>query len=192
LSDDIAFASLRELGTKLRRREISSEEIVRIAIERTKKLDPKLNSYITFLPDHALQQARAADDALRRGQDLGPLHGMPISLKDHIATAGVRTTAGAKFMLTNIPQADAAVARRLKSAGAILMGKANMNKFAGGESGDNPDFGKIRTPWNLEFRRGDRVAALARWWRRVWCPCQSERITADRFESQPPSVASWA
>jgi Asp-tRNA(Asn)/Glu-tRNA(Gln) amidotransferase A subunit family amidase len=70
LSDDIAFASLRELGTQLRRREISSEEIVRIAIDRTQKLDPKLNSYITFLPDQALKQARAADDALRRGQDL--------------------------------------------------------------------------------------------------------------------------
>src|SRR4029434_6565254 len=175
------FASLRELGTRLRRRDISSEEIVRIAIDRAQKLDPKLNSYITFLPDQALKHARAADDALRRRQDLGPLHGMPISLKDHIATAGVRTTAGAKFMLTNVPQTDAAVARRLKSAGAILMGKANMNKFASGESGDNPDFGKIRTPWNLEFSAGDRVAALARWWRRVWCPCRSERITAVRF-----------
>src|SRR5688572_11092530 len=97
LSDEVAFASLSELGTRLRRREISSEEIARIAIDRTQKLDPKLNSFITFLPDHALQQARAADDAFRRGQDLGPLHGMPISLKDHIATAGVRTTAGAKF-----------------------------------------------------------------------------------------------
>lgn len=127
---------------------------MRIAIDRAQKLDPKLNSYITFLPDQALKHARAADDALRRRQDLGPLHGMPISLKDHIATAGVRTTAGAKFMLTNVPQTDAAVARRLKSAGAILMGKANMNKFASGESGDNPDFGKIRTPWNLEFSAG--------------------------------------
>jgi aspartyl-tRNA(Asn)/glutamyl-tRNA(Gln) amidotransferase subunit A len=154
LSDEVAFSSLKELGSKLRHGTISSEEIVRIAIDRTKKIDPLLNSYITFLPDEALQQARAADAALRRGQDLGPLHGLPFSLKDHIATAGIRTTAGAKFMLANIPQADATVARRLKSAGAILMGKANMNKFAGGESGDNPDFGKIKTPWNLNYSAG--------------------------------------
>jgi Asp-tRNA(Asn)/Glu-tRNA(Gln) amidotransferase A subunit family amidase len=162
VSDDVAFASLRELGTRLRRREISSEEIVRIVIDRTQKLDPKLNSYITFLPEQALQQARAADDALRRGQDCGPLHGMPISLKDHIATAGVRTTAGAKFMLTNVPQADAAVAAKSGRLGI----------------------------WSL--RPGDRVVALARWWQRVSCPCQSERITADRFESRPPSVGWWA
>jgi aspartyl-tRNA(Asn)/glutamyl-tRNA(Gln) amidotransferase subunit A len=154
LSDDLAFASITELGTRIRRREISSEEIVKVSIRRTQKLDPKLNSYITFLPEKALEQARAADQAMRHGEDFGPLHGIPISIKDHIATQGVRTTAGARFMLNNVPQHDAAVARRLKKAGAVLMGKANMNKFAGGESGDNPDFGKIKTPWNLNFSAG--------------------------------------
>ena len=98
LSDEFAYASIAELGTRLRRREISSEEIVKDSIERTQRLGSKLNCYI--------------------------------------------------------PQQDAGVARRLKQAGAILMGKANMNKFAGGESGDNPDFGRIKTPWNLEFSAG--------------------------------------
>ena len=154
LSDELAFASIAELGKRLRRREVSSEEIVKLSIARTQELDSRLNSYITFLPDIALEQARAADLAMRRGEDLGPLHGIPISIKDHIATAGIRTTAGARFMWDNVPQRDAGVARRLKRAGAVLMGKANMNKFAGGESGDNPDFGKIKTPWNLDFSAG--------------------------------------
>jgi aspartyl-tRNA(Asn)/glutamyl-tRNA(Gln) amidotransferase subunit A len=91
---------------------------------------------------------------MRRGEDRGLLHGIPIRLKDHIATAGIRTTAGAKFMASNVPQNDAGVTRRLKQAGAILMGKANMNKFASGESGDNPDFGRIKTPWNFEYSAG--------------------------------------
>jgi aspartyl-tRNA(Asn)/glutamyl-tRNA(Gln) amidotransferase subunit A len=154
LSDDLAFASITELGARLRRRDTSSEEIVKLSIDRTQKLEPKLNAYITFLPEQALEQARITDRAMRRGAYLGPLHGIPISIKDHIATAGIRTSAGARFMLNNIPQQDAGVARRLKKAGAILMGKANMNKFAGGESGDNPDFGKIKTPWNLDFSAG--------------------------------------
>jgi len=154
LSEELAYASIAELGARLRRREITSEQIVSQSIERTRRLDPKLNSYITFTPEAALTQARAADEAMRRGQFLGPLHGIPVSIKDHIATAGVRTTAGAKFMSNNVPQQDAGVARRLKRAGAVLIGKANMNKFAGGDSGDNPDFGRIKTPWNLDFSAG--------------------------------------
>ena len=154
MSDELAYASIVELGTRLRRRELSSEELVRALIARTEQLDPKLNSYITFLPERALDDARAADARLTRGDDLGPLHGIPVSVKDHIDTAGIRTSAGAKYRLTNVPATDAAVVRRLKAGGAVLMGKANMNRFAGGESGDNPDFGRIKTPWNLECSAG--------------------------------------
>jgi len=154
LSDELAYASIAELGSRIQRREISSEEIVKASVERTQKLDSKLNSYITFLPEKALEQARKADQELRRGNYLGMLHGIPVSIKDHIDTAGIPTTAGAKFLMNNIPQKDAVVARRLKQAGAVLMGKANMNKFASGESGDNPDFGKIKTPWNFDFSAG--------------------------------------
>lgn len=152
--DDPAFASITELGGLLRSRASSSEELVAALIGRTRRLDQRLNSYITFVPDQALAAAREADAALRRGDDRGPLHGIPVSVKDHIATAGIPTSAGARFRLTNVPDEDAAVVRRLKSAGAVVMGKANMNKFAGGESGDNPDFGRIRTPWNTEFSAG--------------------------------------
>src|SRR5689334_5715617 len=107
LSDDLAFASITDLGALIRTKHASSAEIVAAAIERTQRLDPKLNTYITFLPDRALQQAREADAELAAGHDRGPLHGIPVSIKDHIDTAGIPTSAGAKSRLTNIPASDA-------------------------------------------------------------------------------------
>jgi aspartyl-tRNA(Asn)/glutamyl-tRNA(Gln) amidotransferase subunit A len=117
-------------------------------------LDHLLNCFITVTPEAALEQAKQVDGEIVRGQYRGPLHGIPISIKDHIDTAGIRTTAGAKSRISNVPTTDAAVARRMKQAGAVLIGKANMNRFASGESGDNPDFGKIRNPWHTDFPPG--------------------------------------
>src|SRR5882762_7980318 len=154
MSSDLAFASLRELSGKIRQRRLSCVDVVRSALERTQELDHLLNSFTTVLPEAALEQARQLDAEIARGQYRGPLHGVPISIKDHIDTAGVRTTAGAKSRLTNVPATDAAVVTRLKRAGAVIIGKANMNKFADGESGDNPDFGKIRNPWNTAYSPG--------------------------------------
>lgn len=154
MSQDLVFASIGELAPRIERREISSEELVRAAIERTETLEPRLNSYITFLPERALAEAAKADTEIARGEHRGPLHGIPMSLKDLFDTEGVPTSAGAAFLKDHVPERDAEVTRRLKEAGAILMGKANMNKFAGGESGDNPDFGKMKNPWNLEFSPG--------------------------------------
>ena len=107
MSEELGFASIRDLSARLRRRELSAEELVTALIERTQRADRHLNSYITFLPEQALAQARAADDAIRRRATLGLLHGIPVSIKDHIATAGVRTTAGAKAMLDRVPEKDA-------------------------------------------------------------------------------------
>jgi aspartyl-tRNA(Asn)/glutamyl-tRNA(Gln) amidotransferase subunit A len=139
---------------EIRQHSLSCVEVVRSALERTQEFDHLLNSFITVLPEAALEQARQMDAEIARGQYRGPLHGIPISIKDHIDTAGVRTTAGAKSRITRVPDKDAAVARRMKQAGAVLIGKANMNRFASGESGDNPDFGKIRNPWNTKFSSG--------------------------------------
>ena len=154
MTDDLAFETISTLAPRIRRRDLSSEELVRTVIERTHRLEPTLNSYITFRPDAALERARAVDLEIAQGKYRGPLHGIPFSLKDHFETQGVPTTAGARFLAGNVPKQDAAVARRLKAAGAVLLGKSNMNKFAGGESGDNPDFGKIRNPWNTDYSPG--------------------------------------
>jgi aspartyl-tRNA(Asn)/glutamyl-tRNA(Gln) amidotransferase subunit A len=142
---------LHSIAARLDRKELSSEELVRAVIARTEALEPRLNSYITFLPEQALEQARKRDLARARGDVKGPLHGVPVSLKDVFDTAGIPTTAGARFLSGRKPSADAEAARRLFEAGAVLMGKSNLNKFAGGESGENPDFGDIKNPWNTDY-----------------------------------------
>ena len=151
MSRELLLRPLKELAGLLERREVSSEELVRATIERTEAIEKDLNSYITFLPEKALDVARALDRERARGEEKGPLHGIPISLKDVFDTAGIPSTAGARFLAGRSPNADAEVTRRLALAGSVLMGKSNLNKFAGGESGENPDYGDIRNPWNLEF-----------------------------------------
>ena len=151
---DPAWMSIGELGQELSARRVSCVEIVRATLDRTNRLDKTLNSYITLLADAALAEAKVVDAEISKGQYRGPLHGIPVAIKDHIDTAGVRTTAGAKSRITNIPTTDAAVVRRVKRAGAVIIGKANMNKFADGESGDNPDFGRIKNPWNTQYSPG--------------------------------------
>jgi aspartyl-tRNA(Asn)/glutamyl-tRNA(Gln) amidotransferase subunit A len=151
VSRELLLRPLRELSRLLERREISSEELVRATIERTEAIEKGLNSYITFLPEKALDEARLRDRERARGEAKGPLHGVPISLKDVFDTSGIPSTAGARFLAERRPKEDAEVTRRLAQAGSILMGKANLNKFAGGESGENPDYGDMRNPWNLSF-----------------------------------------
>jgi Asp-tRNA(Asn)/Glu-tRNA(Gln) amidotransferase A subunit family amidase len=151
---DAAWMSIGELAQALEHRHVSCVEIVQALLDRTRQLDPTLNSYITLLADSALAEAKAVDAEIAKGRYRGPLHGIPVAIKDHIDTAGIRTTAGAKSRITNVPTADAAVVRRVRQAGAVIMGKANMNKFADGESGDNPDFGRIKNPWNTQYSPG--------------------------------------
>jgi aspartyl-tRNA(Asn)/glutamyl-tRNA(Gln) amidotransferase subunit A len=151
VSRELLLRPLRELSGLLERREISSEELVRATIARTEAIEKGLNSYITFLPEKALDQARACDREKALGNAKGPLHGVPISLKDVFDTAGIPSTAGARFLADRRPSADAEVTRRLAQAGSVLMGKSNLNKFAGGESGENPDYGDMRNPWNRSF-----------------------------------------
>jgi aspartyl-tRNA(Asn)/glutamyl-tRNA(Gln) amidotransferase subunit A len=154
MSRDLTFLSIGQLSAEIRAHRLSCVEAVQFALERTQTLDKRLNSYITVLAEPAVNQAKELDVEIARGHYRGPLHGIPISIKDHIDTAGIRTTAGAKSRLGRVPTKDAAVVRRMKAAGAVIMGKANMNKFADGESGDNPDFGRIRNPWNTNFSPG--------------------------------------
>ena len=151
---DPTWMSIGELAQELEHRRVSCVEIVQATLDRTRQLDKTLNTYITVLADSALAVAKTVDAEIAKGRYRGPLHGIPVAIKDHIDTAGVRTTAGAKSRITNLPTADAAVVRRVRQAGAVIIGKANMNKFADGESGDNPDFGRIKNPWNTQYSPG--------------------------------------
>src|SRR6266446_2465961 len=151
----LAFASIEETGKLFRKRKLSPVELTKVVLARIERLNPKLNAYITVAHELALGQAKKAEAELfaprgRKGQrDRGPLHGIPISLKDNIYTEGVRTTAGSKILKDFIPQRDAKVVVQLKEAGAVILGKTNMHEFAYGVTSNNPHYGPVHNPWDL-------------------------------------------
>jgi aspartyl-tRNA(Asn)/glutamyl-tRNA(Gln) amidotransferase subunit A len=144
------FLSIEEAGRLLRRREISSVELVDVALARIERSNPGLNAFLTVVAGSARRQALAAEGAIRRGNVSGPLHGIPISLKDNYWTRGIRTTAGSKILAKFVPDEDSEVASRLARAGAILLGKTNMHEFAYGITNENPHYGPVRNPWAQE------------------------------------------
>ncbi|MFZ0807844.1 MAG: amidase, partial [Candidatus Sulfotelmatobacter sp.] len=138
--------TIRELGEGYRKGKISSVEITRACLERIEELNPELNAFITITGESALAEARAAEAEISRGEWRGPLHGVPIALKDLIDTAGVRTTAGSALYKDRIPTEDAEVVRRLRQAGAVIVGKNNLHEFAYGGSSLVSFFGETRNP----------------------------------------------
>ena len=146
--------SILELSHQLRRRELSPVELTRDCLAKIEKLNPVLNAFITVTADSALREAAEAEAEIQRGHWRGPLHGVPIGLKDLIDTAGVRTTAASALFKDRIPSEDAEVVRRLKNAGAVLLGKQNLHEFAFGGSSVISYFGEVRNPWTPEHIAG--------------------------------------
>jgi Asp-tRNA(Asn)/Glu-tRNA(Gln) amidotransferase A subunit family amidase len=142
--------TIQELGVSLRKKSISPLELTRDCLARIEKLNPKLNAFITVLTEPALADARRAEQELLRGNDFGPLHGIPVGLKDIIDTSGVRTTAGSALFQNRIPTEDAEAVRRLRAAGAIIIGKQNLHEFAYGGSSVISFFGEVQNPWHRE------------------------------------------
>ena len=142
------FSTISELAPRIRRREISPVEIVQDCLRRIEKLNPELNAFITVLADGALAEARAAEAEISQGRWRGPLHGIPIALKDLIDTAGIRTTAASALHKDRVPAEDAEVVRRLKQAGAVILGKNNLHEFAYGGSSLISYFGDVHNPWD--------------------------------------------
>ncbi|MGH9639679.1 MAG: amidase, partial [Bryobacteraceae bacterium] len=156
------YWKLTQAAAALRRRTISSEELTQLCLARTKKLDPALNTFITVTEGTALAEARACDQRLRRREPLlSPLHGIPIALKDNIDTAGIRTTAGSRIFAHRVPALDAEVAARLQAAGAVCLGKLNLDEFAFAGTGTTSFFGPVHNPWNLAHITGGSSAGPA-------------------------------
>jgi aspartyl-tRNA(Asn)/glutamyl-tRNA(Gln) amidotransferase subunit A len=143
------LTSIAELAPRLRRKEISPVAIVEECLNRIAKLNPVLHAFITVTGESALAEARAAEAEIQRGEWRGPLHGIPVSLKDLIDTAGIRTTAASAVHKDRVPGEDAAVVRRLRQAGAVIVGKNNLHEFAYGGSSLISDFGEVRNPWDV-------------------------------------------
>jgi Asp-tRNA(Asn)/Glu-tRNA(Gln) amidotransferase A subunit family amidase len=140
--------TIHELGRKIRDREISPVELTHNCLDRIEKLNPTLNAFITVTADSALDRARHAEWEIYHGTYLGPLHGIPIGLKDIIDVAGVRTTAASAQFKDRIPTEDAQVVRRLRAGGAIMLGKQNLHEFAYGGSSMISFFGEVHNPWD--------------------------------------------
>ena len=145
-TDQIAGLSLTEAAQQIREGKITSTTLTKACLERIRIYNPKVDAYITVLTDYSLAQAAQMDVEQKAGKFRGPLHGIPIALKDNIDTAGIRTTAASKVYDDRVPTEDAEVARRLSAAGAVFIGKANLDEFADAVS----YFGSVRNPWALD------------------------------------------
>ena len=151
---EICYMSAGDLSKLVQSQEISPVEIIEAHLTRIDATEPVLNSFITLLADQARKAARQAEKDIQAGRYKGPLHGIPVALKDLYNTGGVRTTSGSRIFDTFIPAEDCTVAAKFHQAGAILLGKLNMHQFAYGPTGENPDYGHMHNPWNPDMVTG--------------------------------------
>lgn len=158
---EICYMSAVDMAQAIRTRKLSPVEVVNAVLSRIERLNPKINAYCTLLVESAKKQAREAEAKVMKEDELGPLHGIPVSIKDLTFTKGVRTTSGSKIYENFVPNYDAIVVERLKAAGAIMLGKTNTPEFGFTGTTDNLLFGPTRNPWNLERHAGGSSGGAA-------------------------------
>jgi aspartyl-tRNA(Asn)/glutamyl-tRNA(Gln) amidotransferase subunit A len=151
---ELASLTLKQAAERVHARQVSPVELTQACLDRIKVYNSKIDAWITVMGEQALAHARQLEKEQAGGHFRGPLHGIPIGLKDNIDTGGVRTTAGSRTLAGNVPTEDAEVTRRLKAAGAVIVGKCNMHIFAAGATSAVSYFGPVRNPWNLELIAG--------------------------------------
>jgi aspartyl-tRNA(Asn)/glutamyl-tRNA(Gln) amidotransferase subunit A len=161
MNDDIYYVSIEELQHRIRTRDVSPMYIVERCLERIKTLNPRLNAFATVLAGQALDQARQAHEEIQSGRWRGPLHGVPVGIKDFYDTAGIATTAAFERFKNRVPQVDAVSVERLKTAGAVIVGKMNMHTLGMGTTGLESSFGSVRNPWNDRFIPGGSSSGSA-------------------------------
>jgi aspartyl-tRNA(Asn)/glutamyl-tRNA(Gln) amidotransferase subunit A len=153
-SDDLCYWTISTLATHLQSRRISPVEVMRSQLERIDRINPKLNAYLTVFPEQAMREARDAEREIMDNRYRGPLHGVPIAVKDLFDLEGVETTAGSVILRGHVARRDAAVVARLRRQGAIVLGKLHLHEFAYGGSGVNPHYGTPRNPWAFDHIPG--------------------------------------
>ena len=153
-TDDLCFTPAAELAGLLQSRQLSPVELTRTVLERAERLQPVLNCFVTLLPERAMAQARQAEAEIAAGRWRGPLHGIPLTVKDLVNTADVTTTFGTVLYRDNVPREDAVSVARLRAAGAILIGKTTTPEFGSGPMTNSPLFGSTRNPWDLSRTSG--------------------------------------
>lgn len=148
-ADEICFLPAHELARRIRARELSAVEVMDAHLARIEQVNPAVNAIVTYVPDQAREGAKAIDSALARGDDPGPLAGLPVAHKDLAVTKGIRTTFGSPVFRDFVPDVDAVIVERLKQAGAVTLGKTNTPEFGAGSQTFNPVFGPTRNPYDL-------------------------------------------
>src|SRR6476661_5119389 len=154
MDDQMATRSASDLAGAIRAREFTSRELLELYLDRVERLNAPINAVVTLDADRARAAADAADAALARGDDVGPLHGLPVTIKDAIETAGIRSTGGAVELTDHVPTHDAPAVARLKEAGAIVFGKTNAPRWSGDIETFNDIFGGSSNPWNVDHITG--------------------------------------
>ncbi len=151
---EICELSIKDAARLIKNKEISPTDVLEALLERIESVNPKINAYISIDREGSLAAARTAEEEIRAGKHLGPLHGIPISLKDNIAAKGTITSAASKILAENLTSYDATVVERLRAAGAIIIGKNNLHEFAYGPTNEESHIGPCRNPWDTELIPG--------------------------------------
>lgn len=159
MTDSLCDLTLVEVAARVREGDLSPVEVTQAVLDRAARLAPRLNCFLATLGEAALRRAEACARAVREGRPLGPLHGVPITLKDNVATAGIETTAGSPTLAGSVPKTSATVWRRLEEAGAVLVAKAHLYEFAYGSA--HPALGDTRNPWNVACVSGGSSSGSA-------------------------------
>jgi len=153
MSTELIYSDATKLAELIRTREVSPVEVMKAHLDRIEAVNPKVNAIVTIVED-ALESARKAEAAVQRGDELGPLHGVPFTVKDSIDTAKVLTQRGSPIFKGRTPDTDATSVARLKKAGGILLAKTNLPEFSYGVESDNLLTGRTNNPWNLDLTPG--------------------------------------
>ena len=190
MTDELNFMTARELARRIQGRELSAVEVLQAHLEQIDRVNPIVNAIVTLLPERALADARAADAALARGDDVGPLHGLPIAHKDTLATKGIRTTQGSPIYVDAIPDENALIVERIQSAGAIPIGKTNVPEFGAGSQTFNTVFGTTLNPYDLSKTPGGPPAGPPQPWLRVCTPSRTGATSAARYATPVATATS--
>ena len=155
---DLCYTPATELAAMIRAKKLSPVELTRAVLARIEKLNPKLGAFVTPTPDLAMKEAKAAEDAVMKGGALGPIHGVPYSIKDLNFTRGIKTMSGSHIFANRVPDVDAPFIPRLRAAGGVMLGKTATPEFGWKGMGDSPLTGSCRNPWNPAMTSGGSSA----------------------------------
>ena len=189
MTESLSRKTAVELASLIASKEVGPVEVLDSHLAAISRVNPKLNAIVTLVTDAAREQAREAEAAVLRGDKLGALHGLPVVIKDITPTKGIRTTYGSSLFKDNVPSEDAEVVRRLKAAGAIVLGKTNTPEFGAGANTFNEVFGVTRNPWNPALSRPVRPADRRSPWPPEWRRWRKVPISAARSGCRRRSAA---